>query len=203
MLISIQKLFFGDDDAIYDVINEEQVWKWRHNYRHEFSRDPFAELSIFYTYSTIFIFRQIDTSNIAVRGPTSLLYELSLSLWFFFNTWDIPCSGTTFYFLSAILTRTITCITLHTFLLKTYEKWLNKIITWNLDFAIQLYMFVCVFACVRVLLGISIEMFLLTDYATLSIVWSSTQRSAIISSTRFTGPLTSAIVFIPTRGVVS
>ena len=72
LLISIQKLFFGDDDAIYDVINEEPFWKWRHNYRHDFSRDPFAELSVFYTHSTIFIFRQIDRANIAVCGPTSL-----------------------------------------------------------------------------------------------------------------------------------
>ena len=40
---SSQKLYLGDGDAIYDVIIQEPVWKWRHNYRHEMSRDPFAE----------------------------------------------------------------------------------------------------------------------------------------------------------------
>ena len=43
LLISTQKLYFGDDDAIYDVIIQEPVWKWRHNYRHRISRDPFAK----------------------------------------------------------------------------------------------------------------------------------------------------------------
>ena len=37
LLISIQKLYFCDDEAIYDVIIQEPVWKWRHNYRHEIS----------------------------------------------------------------------------------------------------------------------------------------------------------------------
>ena len=43
LLISSQKLYFGDDDAIYDVIIQEPVWKWRYNYKHQISRDPFAE----------------------------------------------------------------------------------------------------------------------------------------------------------------
>ena len=36
-------LYFGDDDAIYDVIIQEPICKWRHNYIHEISRNPFAE----------------------------------------------------------------------------------------------------------------------------------------------------------------
>ena len=65
-------MYFGDDDAIYDVIIQEPVWKWRHNYLHEISRDPFAESVLFQTCSTIFIFRQINRANFAVRGPSSL-----------------------------------------------------------------------------------------------------------------------------------
>ena len=70
--ISSQKLYFGDDDALYHGIIQEPVWKWRHNYRHEISRDPFAETVLFQKSSTIFIFRQIDRANFAVRGPNSL-----------------------------------------------------------------------------------------------------------------------------------
>ena len=29
LLISSQKMYFGDDDAFYDVIIQEPVWKWR------------------------------------------------------------------------------------------------------------------------------------------------------------------------------
>ena len=36
-------MYFGDKDAIYDIIIQEPVWKWRHNN----SRDPFAELLLF------------------------------------------------------------------------------------------------------------------------------------------------------------
>ena len=72
VLISSQKLYFGDNDAIYDVIIQEPVWKLRHYYRHEISRDPFAESVLFQTYSFIFIFRQIDKANFAIRGPSSL-----------------------------------------------------------------------------------------------------------------------------------
>ena len=36
--ISSQKLYFGDDDAIDDVIIQEPVWKWRHNHRHDISK---------------------------------------------------------------------------------------------------------------------------------------------------------------------
>ena len=46
-LISSQNLYFGDDDAIYDVIIQDPVWKWCHNYRHEISRNPFAESVLF------------------------------------------------------------------------------------------------------------------------------------------------------------
>ena len=62
-----------DDDVIYDVIIEEPVWKWCQNYRHEFSNDQFAELPVFKAYLTIFIFKQIDRANFAVRGPSSFL----------------------------------------------------------------------------------------------------------------------------------
>ena len=54
--ISSEKLYFDHDDAIYDVIVQKTVWKWRHNYRHEISKDQFAESVLFQTYSTIFIF---------------------------------------------------------------------------------------------------------------------------------------------------
>ena len=43
LLFSSQMLYFGDDDAIYDVIIQEPICKWRHNYIHEISRNPFAE----------------------------------------------------------------------------------------------------------------------------------------------------------------
>ena len=43
LLVSTQKLYFGDDDAFYDVIIQEMVWKWRDNYRHGISKDQFAE----------------------------------------------------------------------------------------------------------------------------------------------------------------
>ena len=72
LLISSQKLYVGNDDAIYDVIIQEAVWKWRHKYRPEISRDPFSESVLFQTYSTIFIFRKIDRANFVVRGPSSL-----------------------------------------------------------------------------------------------------------------------------------
>ena len=92
LLISSQKLYFVDDDAIYDVIIQEPVWKWRHNYRYEFSRDPFAESVLFQTYSTIFIFRQIDWANFALRCPTSL-YVYCLELLF---RWAIRPMGLLF-----------------------------------------------------------------------------------------------------------
>ena len=59
-----------DDDVIYDVIIKEPAWKLCQNYRHEFSNDQFAELPVFKSYSTIFIFKQIDRANFAVRGPS-------------------------------------------------------------------------------------------------------------------------------------
>ena len=77
LLISSQKVYFGDDDAIYDVIIQEPVWKWRHKYRHEISRDPFVESVLFQTYSIIFIFTQIDRANFAVHGPSSLSLKVS------------------------------------------------------------------------------------------------------------------------------
>ena len=61
-------MYFGDDDALYDAIIQEPVWKWRHNYRHEISKDTFADTVLVQTSSTIFIFRQIDRANFAVRG---------------------------------------------------------------------------------------------------------------------------------------
>ena len=44
LLISTQQLYCGDDDAIYNVIIQEPIWKWRHIYGHETSRYPFAKL---------------------------------------------------------------------------------------------------------------------------------------------------------------
>ena len=72
MLILTQKSYFCDNDTIYDFIKQEPVRKWRHNHRHKISRDSFADLSLFKTYSIIFIFRQIDRAIFAVRGSSSL-----------------------------------------------------------------------------------------------------------------------------------
>ena len=47
LLITTQKLYFSDDDPIYDVLMQDPVWKLHHNYKHEINRDPFAELPIF------------------------------------------------------------------------------------------------------------------------------------------------------------
>ena len=38
--------------------------------------DPFTKLLLLVTYSTMFIFRQIDRANFAVRGPCSLMHCL-------------------------------------------------------------------------------------------------------------------------------
>ena len=67
-IISSQKLYFGDVDAIYDFIIQEPFWKWRHYYRHEISRDHYSSRHI----QQFFIFKQIDRSNFVVRGPSSL-----------------------------------------------------------------------------------------------------------------------------------
>ena len=77
----------------------------------------------FFIHTQPFLFFDKSTGPILpfVVLPLYCMNCLSLTM-IFFNTWDIPCFGTTFYFLSAILTRTITCITLHTFLVKTNEK---------------------------------------------------------------------------------
>ena len=72
LLFSSQTLYFGDDDAIYDVIIQEPVWKLCHQYRHEITGDAFAESVLSQTYLTIFIFIKIDRANFAVRGPSSL-----------------------------------------------------------------------------------------------------------------------------------
>ena len=47
LLISSQKLYFGDDNAISDVIIQELVWKWHNNYRNAIRKDPFAEVLLF------------------------------------------------------------------------------------------------------------------------------------------------------------
>ena len=57
LLISSHKLYFGDYNAIYDVLIQEPVQKCRHNYRHEISRDRFDESVLFQTYSTSFILK--------------------------------------------------------------------------------------------------------------------------------------------------
>ena len=69
LLMSAQKSYLCDNDAIYDVVVQEPVRKWRHNNRHEISRYLFAELLLFQTNSTICIL-QIDRANFAVRGPS-------------------------------------------------------------------------------------------------------------------------------------
>ena len=43
LLISTQRSYFCDNDAIYDVIMQEPVRKWRHNHRHKINRNSFAE----------------------------------------------------------------------------------------------------------------------------------------------------------------
>ena len=77
LLISSQKLYFGDNVAIYDVIIQKLVWKWRNNYKHEISKNPFAKTVLFQTYSTIFIFMQIVRANFAVRGHSSLWIKVT------------------------------------------------------------------------------------------------------------------------------
>ena len=59
LLISSQNLYFVDDDAIYEVIFQGPVCKWRHIYRHKISMDTFAESVLFQKYSIIFILRQV------------------------------------------------------------------------------------------------------------------------------------------------
>ena len=43
-LILSQNLHFGNDDAIYDVIMREPLWKWGQNCIHEIGRDPLTDL---------------------------------------------------------------------------------------------------------------------------------------------------------------
>ena len=69
-------MYFCDNDAIYDVIVQEPVRKWRQYHRHEINRYSFAELSLFQTNSTICIYRLIDMANFAVRGPSSLTQSI-------------------------------------------------------------------------------------------------------------------------------
>lgn len=66
MRISSQKLYFGDHDAFYDVTIQE----------HDISRHPFAESKLYQTYTTIFIFGQINKANFAIRGPCSLINHI-------------------------------------------------------------------------------------------------------------------------------
>ena len=79
LLISAQKSYFCHNDAIFDVIVQEPVRKWRNNHRLEINRYSFAELPLFQTNSTICIFRQTDRANFAVRGPSSLRKDYSLN----------------------------------------------------------------------------------------------------------------------------
>ena len=76
MRISSKKMYFGDDDAFYDVTIQEPIWKWLHYYGHDISRHPFAESELYQTYTTIFIFGQINRANFAVRGPSSLINHI-------------------------------------------------------------------------------------------------------------------------------
>ena len=46
LLISTKKLYFTDDDTIYDVIMQVPIKKLRRNYGNEISNDPFAEFSL-------------------------------------------------------------------------------------------------------------------------------------------------------------
>ena len=78
LLISSQKFHLGDDDASYDVIIQEPVSKWRHNYYHEISSDPNPNSVLFQIYSTIFILMQINRASFAVRGPSSFVNGVSV-----------------------------------------------------------------------------------------------------------------------------
>ena len=73
LLISAKKLYFSDDNSFYDVIIKELVRKWHHKYGQEMPNNPFAELSVFYTYSITFNFRPIDKANFTICGPSSLI----------------------------------------------------------------------------------------------------------------------------------
>ena len=80
LLISTQKLYFGDDDAIHDVIIKEPVWKWRHNYRHEINRNTFAE--------NHFPFRHTQSFSVLDKStgpnlPAVVLPLLKNIIWFF------------------------------------------------------------------------------------------------------------------------
>ena len=44
----------------YQNARYDSIWKWRHNYKHEITRDKFSNSSVHNTYSAIFSFRQID-----------------------------------------------------------------------------------------------------------------------------------------------
>ena len=71
LLISTQMWHSCDNDTIYDVIIQQPVRKWDHNNRHDIYRELFAELPLCVTYSTISIFKQIDSVNFAVGNPSS------------------------------------------------------------------------------------------------------------------------------------
>ena len=82
LLISTQKSYFCNDNAIYEFImkNRLENRKWRHNQRHKTGRDSFAELSLFKTYPISFIFRQIDRAIFDVRGLSFLMNCLNQNM---------------------------------------------------------------------------------------------------------------------------
>ena len=46
LLILMQNLHVGNDNAIYDVIMREQVWKWHRNNRHKIRREQLTDIGL-------------------------------------------------------------------------------------------------------------------------------------------------------------
>ena len=51
----------------------------KHDLNHKISRYSFDQLPLFQTHSIIFIFKQIDSANFAVRGPGSFQFRLKFT----------------------------------------------------------------------------------------------------------------------------
>ena len=69
----MQNLHFGNDDAIYDVLIREQVWKWHRNNRHEISREQLTDIGLLdmhNIFSLFFTLRHIHMANFVVRDST-------------------------------------------------------------------------------------------------------------------------------------
>lgn len=74
LLISVQKLYFSDNDAVHYDITQDPIRNWYHNHRHEISRDHFPELLVFWTNATIFIsIDKLTRPFFTICGPSSLV----------------------------------------------------------------------------------------------------------------------------------